>query len=176
MSNSPESQRKYRVEAQSNNMNSTNTNASGKPIHMQFEKLNLHNDSSQNRYSQGLNSDNRGWRIPFDLSDVNDNLGVAARQTKENNSRKNSDDSSGYYNQQRSNRGSILRQSKYGGKTLENNLASAPQEKPSKNAPIDAQKDKISFKEEIQEIKVVENWKEYNNDDYNNTTCHCCTF
>ena len=60
MSNSPESQRKYRVEAQSNNMNSTNTNASGKPIHMQFEKLNLHNDSSQNRYSQGLNSDNRG--------------------------------------------------------------------------------------------------------------------
>jgi len=161
MSNSPESQRKYRVEAQSNNMNSTNTNASGKPIHMQFEKLNLHNDSSQNRYSQGLNSDNRG---------------VTARQTKENNSRKNSDDSSGYYNQQRSNRGSILRQSKYGGKTLENNLASAPQEKPSKNAPIDAQKDKISFKEEIQEIKVVENWKEYNNDDYNNTTCHCCTF
>lgn len=103
----------------------------------------------------------------------NDVIDVAARQTKENNSRKNSDDS--IYHQ-RSNRGSILRQSKYGGKPLENQLSSAPQDKASKNAPVDPSKDKISFKEEIQEIKVVENWKEYNNDDYNNTTCHCCTF
>ncbi len=59
MLNSFESQRKYQVEAQSSNMNSNNTNASGKPIHMQFEKLNLQGDSSQNKYSQGLNSDNR---------------------------------------------------------------------------------------------------------------------
>ena len=107
----------------------------------------------------------------------NDNLGVAGIQSRENSAR-NSDDSQ-TYSHSRSNRGSILRQSKYGGgpeKPKESHFSSAPQESVSKKGQADDKKDKISFKHDIQEIKVVENWKEYNNDDYQNTTCHCCTF
>lgn len=37
-------------------------------------------------------------------------------------------------------------------------------------------KEKISFKQDLHEIKVVENWKDYNNDNYDSTTCHCNTF
>jgi len=170
MSNTFEAQRKYQVETKANNPISQNTNISSeKPIHMQMNKLNLQNDkgnstlgtnNSQNKYSQGLDSDNR----------------VATVKQSRENSARNSDDSVTYSNNNRSNRGSILRQSRYGGKSLESGPVSGPQESVSKKPQIDDKKDKISFKNEIQEIKVVENWKEYNNDDYNNTTCHCCTF
>jgi len=40
-----------------------------------------------------------------------------------------------------------------------------------------APKNKLTFKEEIQEVKVVENWKIYNQETYTSTnTCYCNTF
>lgn len=31
----------------------------------------------------------------------------------------------------------------------------------------------IAFKDDIQEVKIVENWKQYNTDTSNSTVCHC---
>jgi len=35
---------------------------------------------------------------------------------------------------------------------------------------------KIAFREELQDVKIVENWKNYNSEDYQQTSCHCNTF
>jgi hypothetical protein len=81
---------------------------------------------------------------------------------------------------------SILKKSRYG-KAEDNppnpNLrTSLPNMRTSLgNEPVNTQlksdrKEKISFKEEIHQIKVVENWKDYNSDNYDSTTCHCNTF
>ena len=37
-------------------------------------------------------------------------------------------------------------------------------------------KHKILFKEKLHEVKIVENWKEYNMENYAQTTCHCSIF
>jgi len=86
-----------------------------------------------------------------------------------------SSDPSNYYGNKRSGRNSILRQSRYG-KALEGDSNSQVSEVPLKRAIKEEKKEKISFKQDIEEVKVVENWKDYNNDDYGNTTCHCNTF
>lgn len=37
-------------------------------------------------------------------------------------------------------------------------------------------KHKISFKDKVEDVKVVENWKEYNADNYTTSTCYCNIF
>lgn len=37
-------------------------------------------------------------------------------------------------------------------------------------------KQKIVFRQELQDVKIVENWKAYNSDNYQQTSCHCNTF
>lgn len=74
---------------------------------------------------------------------------------------------------------SILKKSRYG--KAEDNPPNPNMRTSLGNEPANIQlksdrKEKISFKEEIHQIKVVENWKDYNSDNYDSTTCHCNTF
>jgi len=68
----------------------------------------------------------------------------------------------------------ILKKSRYvdsesGKEPLARTTTLAAEKKPQKN--------KLTFKEEIQEVKVVENWKIYNQETYTSTnTCYCNTF
>jgi len=39
-----------------------------------------------------------------------------------------------------------------------------------------SKKHKIGFRDKIHEVKLVENWKEYNMENYNQNTCYCFIF
>jgi len=75
-------------------------------------------------------------------------------------------------------RGSHRRQG--GGSILKKSRLANPSDSTnrSENPPHERnRKHKISFKENIEQINVVENWKEYNGDDYaHNATCYCQLF
>lgn len=70
--------------------------------------------------------------------------------------------------------GSILKKSRIANPESTNRL---------ENGPVQGEeirrsrRHKISFKENIEQVNVVENWKEYNADDYtSNATCYCQMF
>jgi len=67
----------------------------------------------------------------------------------------------------------ILKKSKY----VDSESGKEPLERKATLAEKKTQKNKLTFKEEIQEVKVVENWKIYNQETYTTTsTCYCNTF
>jgi len=63
--------------------------------------------------------------------------------------------------------GSILKKSK-------NNDETAVRQDANGNPILrGSRKHKISFKDKVDDIKIVENWKEYNQDNYTTSTCYC---
>lgn len=70
--------------------------------------------------------------------------------------------------------GSILRKSRILNPDSTNRSENGP---PVHEEHRKSRRHKISFKENLEQVNVVENWKEYNGDDYtSNATCYCQLF
>jgi len=72
---------------------------------------------------------------------------------------------------------------KHGGSILKKSKIANPNEPLAKNdvqgAPSErsTRKQKISFRDKLEEVNIVENWKQYYSDDYaSNSTCYCQLF
>ena len=109
---------------------------------------------------------------PSGISLVNLPEGGAAKSN--DSTRKNAEGTSSVRgSHRRSGGGSILKKSRLANPESTNrseNPAQAGEERRHRRP-------KISFKENIEQVNVVENWKEYNADDYtSNATCYCQLF
>ena len=176
MSRTSEPQKKYEVAADSDQSNESLKKDGALNFQNQEVKFQDENKKPIKGSSPMKERNLKDPNVPYEYSSTSDSIKTSATSSLQNKENIPKDLNNPLtFNQVHAHRGSILKKSRYGS-INEPAPKPIPHAIPTTKDLKGDKKEKISFKEDLQQVKIVENWKDYNSDNYDSPTCHCSTF